>query len=156
MSDARWLDIEDDLAAAEEHFRNAVALFASGGFDDPGLDGYRNSMALMHALQSAHTSAETTLMRILGILGEEPPSGADWHQTLIARLAKPIEGQRPALLSAIVATDLDETRRVRNRATRSYGSFYPLKAGPSIEAAGRLASSLRIDVRRFRQLVDPT
>ena len=155
MSDARWLDVEDDVAAAEGHFRNAVALYAGGGFDEIGLAGYRDSMALMHALQSAHMSAETALRRILLILGEKPPSGEDRHQKLIGRLARPIDGQRPALLSPAVATDLDETRRMRDRATRSYGSFDPFKAGPSIEAAARLAASCANDVRRFRQAVDP-
>ncbi len=155
MSDARWLDVAEDVAAAEGHFQNAAALHGDGGFDDPGLTGYRNSMALMHALQSAHTSAENALRRILLILGEELPSGEDWHQKLIERLSKPIEGIRPALLSPAVAADLDETRRVRNRATRSYGSFNPLKVGPSIEASTRLAMSLAEDVRRFRQTVDP-
>ena len=155
MSDARWLDVQDDVTAAEEHFRNATALHAGGGFDEPGLAGYRNSMALMHALQSAHTSAESALRRVLLILGEEPPSGEDWHQKLIARLVRPIDGHRPALLSPAVARDLDETRRMRNRATLSYGTFDPLKAAPSVDAAGRLASSVADDVRRFRQTVDP-
>lgn len=80
MSDARWLDVEDDLANAEAHFRNAGALHAAGGFDEPGLVGYRNSMALMHSLQSAHTSAENALRRVLLILGEELPAGEDWHR----------------------------------------------------------------------------
>ena len=157
MSDARWLDVDDDLTAAAEHFRSAAALHASGGFDEPGLAGYRNSMALMHAMQSAHTSAETALQRILLILGEEQPAGEDWHQRLIARLAKPIDGEhaRPAVLSPAVAADLDETRRFRNRATRSYGSFDPSKVVPSIAAAARLACSLSDDVRRFRRTIDP-
>ncbi len=155
MSDARWLDVEDDVAGAGEHFRNAAALYADGGFDEPGLAGYRNGMALMHALQSGRTSAENALRRVLLILGEEPPSGEDWHQKLIERLSRPIGGRRPALLSPAVGADLDETRRVRNRATRSYSSFDPAKAGPSIEAAKRLASSLAADVDLFRQAVDP-
>ena len=58
MSDARWLDVEDDVAAAAKHFTNAQSLYANGRFDDLGIEGYRDGMALMHALQAGHTSAE--------------------------------------------------------------------------------------------------
>ena len=157
MSDARWLDVGDDVAAASGHFANAVELHARGGFDAPNLDGYRNGMALMHALQSAHTSAEMALQRILLILGEARPDGEDWHQKLIERAAKQTTGSnaRPAILSPDVASDLDETRRFRNRATRSYGGFDASRVGPTIEAAGRLATAFADDMERFRLLIEP-
>ena len=41
MSDARWIEVEADMAAAALHFGNAVALWRAGGFDVKGLDGYR-------------------------------------------------------------------------------------------------------------------
>ncbi|MCX8254173.1 hypothetical protein RHAL1_00557 [Beijerinckiaceae bacterium RH AL1] len=157
MSDARWVDIDEDVAAASRHFASAVALHAAGGFDEDGLAGYRNGMALMHALQSAHTSAEMALTRLLAMMGEERPIGEDWHQKLISRAAKAIEGQgsRPAILSPEVADDLDETRRFRNRATRSYGAFDVSRIGPTIEAAGRLAASLALDFASFKASIDP-
>ena len=46
-------------------------------------------MALMHAMYAAHTSAEAAMKRILDILGEDHPTGDDWHNTLIERLAEP-------------------------------------------------------------------
>ena len=58
MSDARWFEVEADIDAAIRHFRQSVELYRKGGFDAPGLDGYQAEMALMHALQSAHTSLE--------------------------------------------------------------------------------------------------
>ena len=157
MSDARWIDIDDDVAAASNHFASAVALHGEGGFDARGLVGYRNGMALMHALQSAHTSAEMALTRLLAILGEERPAGEDWHQKLISRAAKPIPGtgSRLEILSQEVARDLDETRRFRNRATRSYGGFDAGRIGPTSEAAARLTKTFARDVERFRELVDP-
>lgn len=61
MSDARWLDVDDDIAEAITHFNNALSLVAAGKFDDLGLNGYRDRMALMHSMQLAHTSAEAGL-----------------------------------------------------------------------------------------------
>ncbi len=157
MSNAQWIDVEDDITDAEGHFTSALALFESGRFDDGGLNGYRDRMALMHALQAAHTSAEKALQRVLRILDEDQPVGEDWHRTLIARLAKPLSGEhaRPAVLSAEVASDLDETRRFRHIAMRSYGTFDARKTVPSIDAARRLATTLAAEIRRFREAIDP-
>ena len=65
MSDGRWFEVDRDVQTAVRHFRQSVALYREGGFDAPGLEGYRATMALMHALQSAHTSLESALLRIL-------------------------------------------------------------------------------------------
>ena len=156
-SDARWLDVADDVAEATDHFVKAHALYETGRFDDQSLSGYRDRMALMHALQSAHTSAEKALLRLLSILGEEKPTGDDWHQTLISRLAKAIDGdrERPAVLSPEVASDLDETRRFRNSVTHSYGTFDVARSAPSLQAAKRLATTFPSDVERFREAIDP-
>ncbi len=65
VSDARWLDVDDDLASAARHFAIAVQLHSKNGFDGYDIDAYRESMALQHALQSGHTAAEAALLRIL-------------------------------------------------------------------------------------------
>ena len=157
MSDARWLDVEDDVAAAAKHFTNAQSLYANGRFDDLGIEGYRDGMALMHALQAGHTSAEAAMLRVLRILGEQAPTGDDWHKKLIERLAKGngAAKARPALLSPAVRRDLDETRRFRNRAMRSYEDFEAPLAEPALQAAERLATSLTIDISNFKAAMDP-
>ena len=86
MSDARWIHIDADVATAAKHFTNAVELYREGGFENQDFQGYKASMALMHAMQSGHTAAEAALKRILDILGEEHPTGDDWHDVLIRRL----------------------------------------------------------------------
>ena len=68
MSDARWIEVESDLDGAARHFERAAALFEAGGFDQPGLEGYRAAMAFMHAMQAAHTSLGNGLLRILEML----------------------------------------------------------------------------------------
>ena len=83
MTDARWFEVDEDIAAAIQHFAMSADLFAAGDFDGDGIDAYRARMALMHAMQSGHTSLESALVRILDLLGEEAPSGRDWHADLI-------------------------------------------------------------------------
>ncbi|WP_376767954.1 ribonuclease toxin HepT-like protein [Jiella pacifica] len=63
---------------------------------------------------------------------------------------------RPAILPADVARDVDESRRFRHRATHDYDNFEPALAGPSIEAARRLATTLMDAVEDFRNIVDPS
>jgi hypothetical protein len=158
VSDARWADVESDVVAVALHFGNAVALHVRGGFDiENHLEKYARGYALMHAMQSGHTSAESALRRILDILREDRPTGEDWHQALIARLAKPLTGEhaRPALLPHEVAIDLYETLGFRHRAMHSYGDFDASKAKPAIEAAARLKDSLPAAVASFRATVDP-
>lgn len=79
-------------------------------------------MALMHCMQSGHTSVEIALGLLLDMPDEDHPSGQDWHRRLIDRLAKPLEDKfaRPAILHTGLAADLHETRSFRHRATRSY------------------------------------
>jgi uncharacterized protein YutE (UPF0331/DUF86 family) len=158
VSDARWADVESDLAAATLHFSNALQLYAQGGFDSKNhLEKYARGYALMHAMQSGHTSAEAAMRRILDILREDRPTGEDWHKALIARLAKPLTGEhaRPALFSHEVAIDLYETLGFRHRAMHSYGDFDASKAEPAIEAAARLKDNLPAAVASFRETVDP-
>ena len=110
-------------------------------------------MALQHAMQSAHTSLEGALLRILEILGER------WHADLVRRVARPLDiaGRvRPAVLTAEVARDIDETRRVRHRAAHNYDDFRPDQAIPAIEAARRLATSLQPCVALFKAGIDPS
>lgn len=156
MSDARWLDIEADVASAVLHFGNAAALYAEGGFAAEGLAGYRARMALMHAMQSGHTSAEAALLRLLRLLGEEAPQGDDWHYKLIERLSHAVSGShaRPAVLSDELTKDLHETRAFRHRVSHGYGDFDAVRATPSIEAASRLTGTLPAAIETFKRSVD--
>jgi hypothetical protein len=158
VTDARWIDVEDDVAAAACHFHNAGRLFDAGGFDDDDLKGYRARMALQHAMQAAHTSLEAALTRILDILGEDAPTGPSSHADFVRRVAKSLDlpdRKRPAILPHTLVVDVDETRRSRHRATHDYNNFMPHLASPSIEAAKRIAISLPDCIRDFKDAVDP-
>lgn len=158
MTDARWTEVDDDLDAACRHFGSAADLFDEGGFDLDGLAGYKQDMALQHAMQSAHTSLESALVRILEILDEERPTGARWHADLVRRAGRPLASpgrSRPPILTPDVTGDVEETRRFRHRATHNYDDFDPTRAVPSIEAARRLATALKPCIAAFRTAIDP-
>jgi hypothetical protein len=155
MSDARWFEVDADIEAATRHFRQSVELYRKGGFDAPGLEGYQAEMALMHALQSAHTSLEGGLLRILEMLGEERPAGENWHADLITRAAAALPSRRPAIISTRLAEAATETRRFRHRATHNYDSFQIQEVSRTIEAAATLASGLKADILAFRNIIDP-
>jgi uncharacterized protein YutE (UPF0331/DUF86 family) len=168
MSDARWADVEDDIKNASVHFIMATRLFDAGGlapFDPEGMaelqdiESYKSKMAILHAMQSAHTSLEAALKRILQILGEEEPTGDQSHADLIKRVRKAITmpgRERPAILPDDVAQDADETRRFRHSAAHDYNNFDPSRATPSIDAARRLGQKLKLSIDEFRAVVDPS
>lgn len=153
MSDARWFEILENVAAATEHFGRSVELYAAGGFSDADLAGYKAKMALMHAMQSGHTSMQSALVRVLGLVGEQPPSGPDWHADLIARVSRACGG-RPAVLPPLIAKAANETRRFRHVAMRSYGIFETALARPAVLAAGALAGGLSAAMAEFRRKID--
>ena len=158
MTDARWAEVDDTIASACRHFANAARLFDDGGFEGADLVGYRNRMALMHAMQAGHTSLEGALKRVLELFGEEVPRGEQSHADLVRRVSRPLDlpgHARPAILSPAVARDVDESRRFRHRATHDYDNFEPELATASIEAARRLAESLGPCITAFRDRVDP-
>jgi hypothetical protein len=158
MTDARWIEVAAAVDEAVRHFTNATLLYDEGGFDGGGIAGYRAEMALMHAMQSAHTALEGALIRILAILGEEAPSGSSSHEDLIVRVSKAVSLpglERPAILDEQIAADLHETRRFGHKAVHGYDSFDASKAVPSIEAARRLAVKLKTAIDAFKEEIDP-
>jgi hypothetical protein len=155
LSDARWIDIADDIRWAVHHFAMAVRLFEIGGMDGEEIEAYRNRMAFMQAMQSAYTSLEGGLERILDILGEAKPTGPDYHAALVRRISRPVPGERPAILDEEVASALDEARRFRHVARKNYNSFRVREAGSAVEAARLLADRIEPAVEAFKRVIDP-
>lgn len=156
MSDARWEDVRRAARSAIRHFSGAIDLFESEDFEGTGRNSYRAAMAFMHAMQSAHTSLEASLLRLLDVLGEARPAGEYWHQVLIERLCNPLDGHnaRPAILSLELCKAMDETRRFRNLAARGYDSFDPIKAMPTVTAARVIIDRVLHELDEFRSIID--
>jgi len=156
MSDARWIEVDDDFKKAATLFGKAVDVYTTSDFsDDPSdLENFKSEMAFMHAMQSGHTSLENGLVRILDIMKEDVPTGRNWHADLISRAARKTDN-RPAILTDAVMLRADETRRFRNVATRNYSNFRIDEARKAVEAAQFLAQNIVADILRFKNVIDP-
>lgn len=152
--DARWADIRRDCETVAGHFRAGARVFREGGLADR--EGLDRVMALLHYMQSGHSSLEACLLRVLAILDETPPTGSDWHAQLIIRCATAIAGSRSAILSADLAADAQETRRFRHLAMHGYDvAFVPERGARAIEAGLRLADALPARLDSFAREIDP-
>lgn len=160
MTDARWDDVFAHAKDAAGYFDGAVRLW--GMIDVASEDRFarlRDEMALMHFMQCGHTSVEAALVSILEILDEQPPAKNDtWHVDLLNRIGREMSGQhaRPAIVGADMLADLQETRRFRHMATRSYGRFDIARAEPSMAAARRVGEDLERLLRDFQVRMDPS
>ena len=154
MSDARWQDIESDVASAVEHFSSAIRIYREPGLHAVTPDGYMRRMAFMHAMYAGHTSMERALLRILEVQGEEAPSGRQWHADLIARVGSAVAG-RPAVLGAALVKAADRTRKFRHVAAHTYDNFDPDDADPAVRAAETLMAGLAAAFSAYRQAIDP-
>jgi hypothetical protein len=151
MSDARWAEVEDAAASAVRHFSGAVSIYPRLTTAE---DRYVAEMAFLHAMLAGQTSLEAALLRILGLLAEEAPTGARWHADLIARATRRL-GERPPILTGEAAAAAEETRRFRSVAAHAYDNFDEARAAKAVESAACLASLLALEIARFRQAVDP-
>jgi predicted nucleotidyltransferase len=128
--------------SATRHFTAAVSLFEEGGFDAMAPEGYRRTMAFLHAMQVGHTSLESALQRLLVAQGIAPGTDAGWHARMIVLAGQP-QGGAPAVLTPEIAQAADVTRRFRHVAMHNYDfTFEPAKAAPAVAAAKLIAGHL--------------
>ena len=158
MSDTRWSDVEADIEEALRHFGMALRIYEAGGFDDPDIEGYKSTSSFKHAMEAGYTAVERAVERILGILGEELPSGRDYHKALLDRVTRPLAGDhaRPAIFDEKMKRDMLEALSMRHRVRHSsYDEFIPAKAEPTIDAARKIMSRIREAIAEFKKKVDP-
>lgn len=155
MSSPGWKDVEADLESMMRHFEGSDELYKQLG-ELPDRWDYVSTMALLHSMQSGYTSAEAALVRILSVLREERPTGPDWHQVLIRRLATALDGEfaRPALLSPELAAALQEARSFRHRAMHVYDDFDIRRFPAALTAAKTILRLLPQEVEVFRAAID--
>jgi len=154
VSDSRWSDVEADIKQALLHFEMAIQIFQAGGFEDSGMEGYKSTSAFKQGMDAGYSAVERAIEGVLGILGEELPTGRDYHKVLLDRVARPLTGDhaRPAIFDEDLRQDLLETLRMRHRARHSsYDEFIPRKAEPSVDAARKILLRLRDAVEEFKK-----
>ncbi|RBP09242.1 hypothetical protein DFR50_12279 [Roseiarcus fermentans] len=152
MTDARWLEVDDDIESSAKHFRNAAALFDEGLSAADDLPSYKGRMAFMQAMQAGYTSLEGSFERILEILGEEKPtSGGDYHAQVVRRIGRAIRDDRPAILTGTLLHAVDEARRFRHVVRKGYDDFDLAKIGAAVDAARMISTGIQDAIKRFRE-----
>lgn len=106
-------------------------------------------------MQAGYTSFESALRRLLAFLDEGLPQGSDWHAILLRRVAEPLDGLRPAILSKPLADAADELLRFRHVAIHSYDRFSDRKAEIAVDAAETFLSLIHAELAAFRAAIDP-
>ena len=61
MSDSRWSDVEVDVEEALMHIRMAIGILETGGFDDPGVEGYKSTAAFKQEMDAGYTAVERAI-----------------------------------------------------------------------------------------------
>lgn len=118
------------------------------------MDAYRNRMALMHSMQSGSTSLEAALERLLERTGEQKPVGTDPHAALLRRFSKRSNGSRPALLDIALFSALDEARRFRHLARKSYDDLDVNRARPALNAAKLIVAEMETAISTFKTALE--
>jgi len=77
--------------------------------------------AIAGLLQEFYNGVERLLERLVLSQGEALPQGTFWHADLLAQVATPQEGRRPALLDAPLRDRLQEYLRFRHFLRHAYG-----------------------------------
>lgn len=155
MSDARWIEIDEDVASCVRHLGRGVEIFAQGGLAGEDLASYKNRMAFMQAMQAGHTSLESAIERILDLMGEEKPQGGSYHADLVRRARRAVAGSRPPILGPALADAIDETRRFRHVARRTYDDFAVERAAPAVAAARLVHDEIAGAIATFRNAIEP-
>lgn len=147
-----WDDILGDVASAERHFGEAVLLHRA---PSPAVSAYVTGMAFQHAMQAGYTSFESAMKRLLHLLGEPVPAGPEWDAALLKRLARPVPGSRPAVVSEPLLGQLEDLRRFRHVAMHAYDDVSPRKAAIPVEAAEAFGPAIDTALAAFRAAIDP-
>ena len=151
-----WRDVERDLASSQRHFALAVDLFDEVRDGMASRDQYVRSMGFLHAMQSGYTSFEAGMKRLLALLDEPLPAGAEWHKALLRRLEEAAPGSRPALVDEpALQRALRGLLAFRHVATHVYDDFDRQRATLAVQDARVFLAGIGPAFARFRATVDP-
>lgn len=117
-ADERWHDVAAKMSAASGHLGLANLLALEGCPGGPGLDGLRDGLAFMHAVQLGMDALDAALVVAMDILGERARPGEGGRIELLRRATRSVGPGRPGLLARAMLPDLIELVRFREAAAR--------------------------------------
>ena len=105
---------------------------------------------------AGYTSFESAMRRLIGLMGEEMPSGHEWHKGLVDRLSRPLPGQRPAVVDdERLLLAIDALRGFRHIATHAYDRFDEDRAAVAVLKAETFLACIGPALAQFRAAIDP-
>jgi hypothetical protein len=121
------------VSADQDFYLDAVAL---------NLHGFYSGVERLFELTARH-------------IDRSVPNGESWHQDLVSRMAQELSDIRPAMISAGVATDLDEYRRFRHLVRNIYATnLVPSKMQGLLERLPPLWNRLRAELIAFAAFLE--
>jgi hypothetical protein len=154
-----FVDLQQDLDAAQreagmlEQARLRCATVVAGS-DDP-VTRWIHVNAVASGIEKVYGGIEKALVRIARSVDRHVPEGADWHVTLLRRMAHPFPQRRPAVLSTASADRLDALRAFRHRERHSYVA--DLEPDRVVDIAASVPAALAgvlADVASFRSYME--
>jgi hypothetical protein len=156
VNDARTLLVERIRAESKDLDRSAQRVQSSwsqGSSAPRNQDIYLDSVALN--LHSFYTGVERLFELIVRYLDGVQPGGANWHRDLLVLVSREVAGRRPAVISAEVATALDEFRRFRHLVRNVYtANLVPDRIHPLVLALPRLWRQLGTELQAFADFLE--
>lgn len=121
------------VAVDQDYYLDAVAL---------NLHGFYSGVERLFELTARH-------------IDRAVPNGESWHQDLINQMAQEMSDVRPAMISADVATSLDEYRRFRHVVRNIYATnLVPSKMEGLLERLRPLWERLRAELIAFAAFLE--
>lgn len=118
-------DIEKVIARAQAGWKQ---------YQNSGDDLYLDSVAL--SLHGFYNGIEGVLENIATSLDRQLPGGDGWHKKLLKQMASEMPEIRPAVISILTLTVLEEYLRFRHLVRNVYSfEIDPIKLGPLVEGA---------------------
>ncbi|HEX6972548.1 MAG TPA: hypothetical protein VF234_10040 [Limnochordia bacterium] len=107
--------------------------------------------ALGSVLHDFYTVVEDIFESIAADLDGGVPTSSDWHKRLLRSMAEPVDGVRPAVISADTATRLEEYLGFRHLFRNVYGHRLDwARMERLVRHLGDIAGRFRHDATRFR------
>ena len=146
-------DFSDRIARELQNIRRAStrARLAFEKCDRSNDDMFVDSAAL--SLLHVYGGAEKVLLVIGESIDQMIPQGVHWHRALLVQMAEPLDGVRPAVISAELMGILDEFRAFRHVARNVYAfNLHPEKVGVLVNRLSVLEALFEKDISSFLAL----
>lgn len=106
-------------------------------------------------LHDFYTGVEKIFYRAALKVDQDLPAGGDWHLQLLQRMAAPVEGIRPAVISDASAERLEEYLRFRHLFRNIYGfELRWERINPLAQELAGLFRQLKAQIEVFKGFLD--